>query len=80
LKESESVKNKDGSYVIRYDLTGGVAPQLEKSLICYYRDDSYKAIPLPTSTRECRIRTKEDGLAEPGSNRHFYRVLDVTCG
>lgn len=76
LREAESTKNKDGSYVIRYDLTGGDTSQLEKWLICYYRDDSYKAIPLPTLTRECRIKTREDGPANPATNR---RVLDVNC-
>ena len=79
LQEAESTKSKDGSYVIRYDLTGGDAPQLEKWLICRYQDASYKAIQLSAATRECRIRTKEDGPANPTINRHHYRVLDVSC-
>jgi hypothetical protein len=80
LHEVESTRQKDRSYVVRYDLTGGEAAQIEKWLVCRYRDGSQKAIPLPVSTRECRIRTKEDGPASPATGGRFYRVEGIVCG
>lgn len=74
----ESVKKKDGTFVNRYDLTGGVAPQLEKWLICYYQDGSHQAIKLPTATKECGVHSKRDGI-DPATKKPRYRVLDITC-
>jgi hypothetical protein len=77
----ESLKKKDGTFVNRYDLVGGVggvAPQLEKWLICYYRDGSHQPIRLPTATKECCVRSKRDGI-NPATKKPRYGVLDITC-
>jgi hypothetical protein len=80
LHEAESSRRKDGAYVIRYDLTGGDAPQLEKWLICRYRDDSHRAVRLPVTTKTCRVTSRQDGAVDPATKRPYYRVLDITCG
>lgn len=74
----ESVKKKDGTFVNRYDLTGGVAPQLEKWLICHYQDGGHRAIKLPNQTKECSVRTKQNGT-DPATRQSRYRVLDIAC-
>lgn len=74
----ESVKKKDGTFLNRYDLTGGIAPQLEKWLICYYQDGSYQPVKLPTATKECRITSTRNGT-DPATKMPFYRVSDITC-
>jgi hypothetical protein len=79
LHEAESVRRKDGAYVIRYDLTGGEAPRSEKWLICHYRDDSHRAVKLPVATTTCRVTTRQDGAVDPATKRPYYRVLDITC-
>lgn len=70
LREVETVRRKDGTYVAHYDLSGGVAGQLEKRLICRYRDQSTKAVKLPMATKECRITTMPP--------RHH--LVEVACG
>ncbi len=79
LHEAESIRRKDGAYVIRYDLTGGEAPRLEKWLMCRYRDDSHRAVKLPVTTKTCRVTTRQDGAVDPATKRPYYRVLDITC-
>jgi hypothetical protein len=74
----ESVKKKDGTFVNRYDLTGGVAPQLEKWLICYYQDGSYKPVKLSKATKECGVHSKRDGV-DPATKKPLYRVVDIIC-
>ena len=79
LHEAESVRTKDGGYALRYDLTGGDAPQLEKCLICRYRDQSSKAIKLPTTTKECTVTTKPAGGFNAAARRPYYEVVDIFC-
>ncbi len=79
LHEAESIRRKDGAYVNRYDLTGGVAPRSEKWLICRYRDDSHRAIKLPVTTKACTVTTRQDGAVDPATKRPYYRVLDISC-
>lgn len=79
LRDSESTRIADGGYVNRYDLAGGVADQLEKSLVCHYRDRSRKVVKLPDTTRECRIAVRPDGTVDPETGRPRLRVIDVTC-
>jgi hypothetical protein len=77
----ESVKKNDGTFVNKFDLAGGVggvAPQLEKWLICYYQDGSHQAIKLATSTKECDVWSKRDGV-DPTTKKPRYRVFDITC-
>jgi hypothetical protein len=75
---SEVVKKKGGALVNKYNLTGGVAPQLEKWMICYYRDGSHKAVKLPTKTKECGVTNKREG-ADPVTKETIYRVFDISC-
>ena len=79
LHEAESVRRKDGAYVIRYDLTGGEAPRSEKWLICRYRDDSHRAVKLPVTTTACTVTTRLDGAVDSLTKRPYYRVLDIRC-
>lgn len=79
LHEAESTRTKDGGYALRYDLTGGDAPELEKWLICRYRDQSNKAIKLPTTTKECIVTTKAAGGFNSATRRPYYQVLDILC-
>jgi len=74
---SEAKTKKDGTFVQEYDLTGGVAPQLEKWMICYYVDAKHQAVKLPTATKKCSIASKPDGT-DPVTKKPKYR-LDITC-
>jgi hypothetical protein len=75
---SDATKTKDGSIISRYNLTGGVAPQLEKWLICYYRDGTHQAVKLPTTTKECAVTSKREVTA-PATKRPVYLVIGITC-
>jgi len=79
LHEAESIKRKDGVYIVRYDLTGGAAPQSEKWLICRYRDGSHRAIKLVATTTECRVTARQDETVDPLTKRPYYRVLNIAC-
>lgn len=73
---SEAKTKKDGTFVQEYDL-GGVAPQVEKWMICHYVDATYQAVRLPTATRTCSIASKRAGI-DPVTKKPKYRV-GITC-
>jgi len=75
---STTVKEKDGAFINKYDLTGGDAPQLEKWMICYYRDGTHKAVKLPIGTRYCRV-TARRATGDPATREPIYGVSKITC-
>lgn len=80
LHGSEATKTSGGGYITRYALgDGGVADEIEKWLVCYYRDQSYKVVKLPVTTKACTITTRPDGSVNPETKRPYFRILDITC-
>lgn len=74
---SETKTEKDGTFIREYDLTGGVATQSEKWMICYYVDATHQAVKLPTATKKCSIAFQPDGTV-PSTRKPKYRV-DIIC-
>lgn len=69
IQKSDTVEHK-------FSLTGGVADQLDKWMVCTYGDNVYLAQKLPSATKECTFtyRRETDSKANPP-----YAMSAISC-
>lgn len=60
----------------KYSLTGGVADQLDKWMVCTYSSNVYLARKLPSATRECTVIYRRDTDPEASPP---YAVSVISC-